>query len=211
MQPPAKPQLQEGFIAIGVALTSFGLQGEIKVEPLTNFPARFGTGESVWFGGQKRRIQRSRWQGRVAYVKLTGINSPEAVAELRGQYLQVPESERTSLPADEYYQSDILGLRVETTAGAELGSVVEFLPTGANDVLVVRGAGGEVLIPMIADVVQAVDLPGGRLVIEPIEGLLPEPTTRRDPDRTLPAARTGRSGRRRRRAARPADEPRTEA
>ena len=193
---PAPPDVREGFLAVGVVLTSFGLQGDIKVEPLTDFPERYEPGESVWLGGRKRRIQRSRWQRGVVYVKLMGISTAEAVADLRGHYLEVPEQERTPLAEDEFYQSDIIGLEVETTGGESLGRVLEFLPTGGNDVLVVRGAGGDVLIPMIADVVQQVDLPGGRLVVEPIEGLLPERVVGPRPGRPPPPRRAGRRPRR---------------
>jgi 16S rRNA processing protein RimM len=184
--PSPKPEVRDGYLAIGVALTSFGLQGDIKVEPLTDFPERFEPGEVIWLGGRKRHVQRSRWQGRTVYLKLTGINSSEDVGEVRGQYLEVPEADRADLPPDEYFQSDIIGLSVETTAGAPLGQVLEFLPTGANDVLVVRGPDGDVLVPMIEDVVKTIDVPGGRIVIEPLAGLLPEPTTpkpRRAPTR----------------------------
>ncbi len=172
--PLPKPEVRDGFLAIGVALTSFGLQGDIKIEPLTDFPERFEPGETVWLGGRKRHVQRSRWQGRTVYLKLTGINSSEDVAALRGEYLEVPEAERSDLPPDQYFQSDIIGLAVETTAGVSLGKVFEFLPTGANDVLVVRGPDGDVLVPMIEDVVKIIDVPGGRIVIEPVAGLLPD-------------------------------------
>jgi len=110
------------------------------------------------------------------YVKLTGINSPEAVAELRGQFLEVAESARSPLDDDQYYRSDILGLNVETTTGERIGTVVDFMATGANDVLVVRGPLGEALIPMVADVIHQVDVAGRRLTIEPLEGLLPNRT-----------------------------------
>jgi 16S rRNA processing protein RimM len=171
----AEKSVRDGFIAIGVALTSFGLNGDIKVEPLTDFAARFEPGQAIWLGGRKRQVQRSRWQGRMVYVKLSGIASADAVAKLRGQYLEVPEAERIQLDPEQYYRSDIIGLAVATADGRDLGRVIEFLPTGANDVLVVRGDAGEVLVPMIEDVVKQIDLAAGRLIIEPLEGLLPEP------------------------------------
>ena len=174
--PLLKPEVREGFVAVGVALTSFGLRGDVKVEPLTDFPERYEPGQRVWFAGRERRIQSSRWQGSHVYVKLTGINSPEAVAELRGQFLEVAESARSALDDDQYYRSDILGLDVETTTGERIGTVADFMATGANDVLVVRGPLGEVLIPMVADVIREVDVAGRRLTIEPLEGLLPNRT-----------------------------------
>ena len=67
------------------------------------------------------RIERSRRQGATVYLKLSGIDTPEEIAPLRGEYLQLPEQERPQLDAGEFFQSDILGLSVETTAGVRLG------------------------------------------------------------------------------------------
>lgn len=173
-------------MAIGVALTSFGLEGDIKVEPLTDFPARFDTGRTLYFGDRQRRVQRSRWQGKTVYIKLTGINTPEDVAKLRGHYLELPEQARATPGTGVYFQSDIVGLRVETAAGEPLGRVIEFLPTGANDVLVVHGDRGELLVPMIEDVVINIDLDAGLIAIEPIEGLLPAQPPAPRPVRPIP-------------------------
>ncbi|GEM_PF-23882 len=175
------PEVREGFVAVGVVLTSFGLKGDLKVEPLTAFAQRFDPGAQLWLAGEERTVEHSRWQRGIVFVKLRGIDTPEAVAPLRGYALEVPQAERAALSADEYFQSDIIGLRVLTSGGEELGRVREFLPTGANDVLVVEGPRGEVLVPMIEDVVQAIDLHAGTITIEPIEGLLPEPRVPRPP------------------------------
>ncbi|HEY7295254.1 MAG TPA: ribosome maturation factor RimM [Dehalococcoidia bacterium] len=174
-------------MAVGVVLTSFGLKGDLKVEPLTDFPERFEPGEQLWLAGKRRTVERSRWQRGTVFVKLRGIDTPEAVAPLRGYPLEVPQAERAALEEGQYFQSDIVGLRVRTSGDEEVGQVTEFLPTGANDVLVVHGPRGEVLVPMIADVVQAIDLVAGTITIEPIDGLLPEPRVERAP--RLPAWR----------------------
>jgi 16S rRNA processing protein RimM len=176
------PPLRDGYVAIGVVLTSFGLDGDIKVEPLTDFPDRFEPGSELWLARRKRKVQHSRWQGPHVILKLSGIATPEAVALLRGFLLELPESLRTELPPGEFYRSDIEGMTVVTAAGEELGQVFELMPTGANDVLVVRGAKGEILVPMIEDVILDVDLARRRITIEPLEGLVPqEPLTPRAP------------------------------
>jgi 16S rRNA processing protein RimM len=196
--------LREGYHAVGVALTSFGLQGEIKVEPLTAFADRFNRRRKVWFAGEERTIQRSRWTERgVVVLKLSGIDTPEQVAALRGEYLQVPEADRPSLPEGEYYQDDLLGLSVRTTTGEDLGTVAELLPTGANDVLVVRGEAGEHLIPLIDDIVVGIDMREHLIIINPLPGLLGDSEAQpeqRSPDGIPPrrAAKHPRGGGRRR-------------
>jgi 16S rRNA processing protein RimM len=171
---PPPPALRDGYIAIGMVLTSFGLDGAIKVEPLTDFPERFEPGRELWLARRKRKVQHSRWQGQFVFLKLSGIATREAIAPLRGFLLEVPESQRTELPPGEFYRSDIEGMAVFTAAGEDLGIVEELMPTGANDVLVVRGARGEVLVPMVEDVILDVDVAGRRITIEPLEGLVPE-------------------------------------
>ncbi|HTD26624.1 MAG TPA: ribosome maturation factor RimM, partial [Candidatus Elarobacter sp.] len=73
---------------------------------------------------------------------------------------------------DEFYYHEVVGFRVETTGGESLGAVAETFPTGLNDVWVVRGGGREHLIPVVADVVRAIDRATRRIVIEPLPGLL---------------------------------------
>lgn len=183
--PQPRHELQPGYVAIGNALTSFGLHGEIKVEPLTPFAERFDRGAKLWFAGEERTVERSRFSERgVAIVKLSGIDTPEQVAPLRGEYLQIPETERATLPEGEYYSDDLLGLAVRTTDGRELGTVSELLPTGANDVLVVRAGDEEQLIPLIADVVVAIEIAARTITIEPLPGLLNDA-----PDPSLPPKR----------------------
>jgi 16S rRNA processing protein RimM len=77
-----------------------------------------------------------------------------------------------SLPEDHYYHDQIIGLKVETTSGELIGTVTDILSGKSNDNYIVRGERGEILIPAIEDVVRSIDLDGGCMIIEPIEGLL---------------------------------------
>jgi 16S rRNA processing protein RimM len=80
---------------------------------------------------------------------------------------QLPEPED-----DEYYWCDLLGLRVVTVDGVELGTLADIFETGSNDVYVVRKDKQEYLIPAVASVISSVDLAGGTMVITPLDGLL---------------------------------------
>jgi 16S rRNA processing protein RimM len=86
--------------------------------------------------------------------------------------VQIPIEEAMPLGEDEYYVYQIVGLDVWTAEGEYLGRISEVLFTGANDVYVVQGEKGEILIPAIEDVVLEVDLDGGRLTVELMEGLI---------------------------------------
>ena len=147
----------------------WGVRGDVKVEPLTDFPERFAAGSILWLEGRQLAVERSRWQAGHVYLRLEGVASREDAEGLRHRLLEVPEAELSPLTEGQYYRFQIVGLEVFTTDGRPLGRVAEVLSTGANDVFVVRGSAGEVLLPAIDDVVREVDLAARRMVVEPLE------------------------------------------
>ena len=160
----------ETAVSIGLILAPVGLRGEIKVRPLTDFPERFEAGALVWLSGVAIEVERSRWQGRTVYLKLHGVDDRNAAEPLRDKELLVPEL----TPLEEegvFYQHDITGLTVRDEAGRTLGKVAEILSTGANDVYVVRGELGELLLPAVEDVVKEIDTTGGLMIVDLLPGL----------------------------------------
>ena len=93
---------------------------------------------------------------------------------MRGQAVLVDAAELPSLDANEYYWHDILGMRVVTEDGGDVGTITEIFPTGSNDVYVVREGKKEVLIPAIKGVVISIDKKAHRMVIHPPRGLFEE-------------------------------------
>ena len=182
-QPPPEAEQPSGdtpgYVAVGRVLAPWGLRGDVKVEPLTDFPQRFAAGGRVWAGGVTYVIERYRWQRGQVFLKLAGIDSVTAAEALRHRLLEVPEDELRPLGEGEYYHFQILGLEVKTTAGEVLGRVEQIISTGSNDVFVVRGPRGEVLIPAVDDVVKSVDPTAGRIEVEVVEGLLSAKSRRR--------------------------------
>jgi 16S rRNA processing protein RimM len=110
-------------------------------------------------------------------VVFEGVASRTEAEALSGTTLRVGADRLPPLPEDTYYTFQLEGLTVRTTDGEVLGRIDDVLETGANPVLVVRGAGGETLIPSVGQVVREVDLEAGTMTVELIPGLVPE----RDP------------------------------
>lgn len=177
--PTRDQEPREGYVAVGRVLRPWGLRGDVKVESLSDFPERFDPGSRVWLDGQERTIEDARSQTGFLYLKLSGIDDADSASEYRGHLLEVPESALTPLDEDQFYHHQLVGLRVVTLEGEELGGVTEVLSTGSNAVLVVPGPNGELLLPFIEDVIRAVDLAAGRVTVELMEGLLPEPKRQR--------------------------------
>lgn len=147
------------------------------MEPLTDFPDRFRAVKSLYFGDAHTRhnVEKVRFTPKGVLLKLTGIDSRDAAAQLARAYIALPEAELPPLPEGNYHHHQIKGLDVYTEDGIHLGVVAEIITTGSNDVYLVRGEQhGEVLLPAIADVIRAVDLDARQITARLLPGLLPD-------------------------------------
>ncbi len=168
------PDIADGFIAIGHIAAVFGVKGEVKVTLATDFPERFQGLETVYLGPDARpvRMLSSRPHQDNLLVRLEGYNDRDAAQTLQGLWIQVPQADILPLGEGEHYVFQLVGLRVLTTDGRDLGVIEEILSTPANDVFVVRGEAGEVLIPYINDVIAEERLDAGEMIVHPLPGLL---------------------------------------
>jgi len=157
-------------------VTPHGIRGEVKVVVLTEDAGRFGLLTQVYLGDETspRPYALVGWRPHQKHVllRLAGVADRNAAEALRGQWVLIPAAEALPLEPGEFYVCQIVGLEAWTAEGENLGRVADVLSTGGNDVLVIQGPRGEVLIPFTAEVVPTVDLEAGRLTVEPLEGLL---------------------------------------
>ncbi len=167
-------------VTIGRVVAPHGVRGEVRVRPTTDFPERFDAGRVVWLDDRPVRIEGSRWQRDLLLLKLEGIDDRGQAEAIRGHEFRVPEE---TLPEGVFYRHQVVGLRVVEESGRELGRVAEVLSTGANDVYVVHGEQGELLLPATDEVVKEIDVGSGRMVVELMEGLDFEPRKRPAPRR----------------------------
>lgn len=170
---------QVGYIAVGRVVAPHGIRGEVKVEPLTDFPERFKKGAKVFLGQAVEsgevvpteiaaaRPHQGRW-----LVLFANVKDRDAAEALRDQYVLIPEADAMPLGEHENYAHDLIGLEVVTNDGTALGRLVEILFTPANDVYILRGPQGETLIPATREVVLSVDLASKRMIVALPEGLL---------------------------------------
>lgn len=154
---------------IGRIAGPFGVRGEIKIDPFTDFPDRFRDLESVYVGPDHDayRVERARRHQAQLLVRLEGISSPEAARDLRGAEIFVPRAEAAPLPPGHFYLEDAVGLTVQTSGGADVGTVTDVLKTGSNEVFVVGTGKDAILIPVIKDAITELNLDERRVVIEP--------------------------------------------
>ncbi len=126
--------------------------------------------------GQEAAVSRPvaaiRPRHRDLLVKFVDVDTRTAAEGIVGMLASLPANVLPAPGPGEFYYYEIVGFRVRTTAGVEVGAVVDTIDTGGNDVWVVRANEREILIPVIADVVRQIDRETSTIFIEPLDGLL---------------------------------------
>lgn len=169
-----RPELR--YLAVGRIVKAHGLQGEISMTVLTDFPERFETTEWVYLGNEFEatayRVESYRWHKQNILLQLAGVNDRDQAEILRGQFVQIPLEDATPLPEGSYYLYQLIGLEVKTTSDEFLGVISSIIETGANDVYVVEKDGQQILLPAIPDVIKSIDIPTMTMVVQVIDGLI---------------------------------------
>ena len=167
---------REKLIAIGHIVTTRGIKGELKVLPLTDYPERFKGQQRVYLTKDDTvatvEIENTRYHRGMAIVKFKGYDTIGESEKLKGMSLEVDEADAVKLPSGVYFIHDIVGLKVYSEEEEYLGEVVEVMTTAGNDVYVVEGDRGEILIPAIHEVVLNMDVATGKMIVRPMEGLI---------------------------------------
>jgi len=167
----------DSFLVIGQITKPHGVRGEVRVMPHTDLPERFTWLEVVYVGEVEPRpvaVETARVHKNMVLLKLAGFDNRTEAESLRGEWLQVLEEEAIPLEEGEYYLYQLEGLLVFTDTGEALGTLVEIIETQANNVFLVRGPRGDVLLPDTVEVIQEIDFENGRITVHLIPGLLPD-------------------------------------
>ena len=167
--------MEEKLITIGKITRHQGNKGEVKVQPLTDWPERFNDLDEVYLikkrVKKKLSIERVREHKNAIVIKFDSFNNIEQAIEHKEYYLKIPEAELIKLPKDDYFYHDIIGLNVYTKNRDSLGVIEEIIETKANDVYIVRDENSELLIPAIKTVILEVDIDKGEMTVKLPPGL----------------------------------------
>jgi 16S rRNA processing protein RimM len=182
--------IADDYLIVARVLRAHGVHGEVACEIITEFPERFQRTKRVFLTPPSRsnwlepldgatpqpyavtrtRLVQHRGQAEVV-LALEAVTDRDAADALRGYLVQVPRREAWKLPRGRFYWHQIIGLRVVTTDGEEIGTVTDILETGANDVYVVKGAGPERLIPAVKELVKSIAPERGEMVVSLLPGM----------------------------------------
>ncbi|MGN7470268.1 ribosome maturation factor RimM [Brevibacillus sp. SAFN-007a] len=167
------------FYRVGKLVNTHGLKGEVRVISTTDFPEqRFRKGNELFLFHPslseplKLKIATRRSHKDFEILSFEGYGHINDIEKYKGGELKIPEEALMELEADEFYIHQLIGCEVVTDEGEELGKIVDVMQPGANDVWVVKGRRGEILLPFIDDCIKEVDIANKRVVCHLMEGLL---------------------------------------
>ena len=162
----------DDFIVLGIIVRPHGLKGEVKISLLCSGLDRIVSclslrlvkdGKEIKQISVIRSFMHPDGDAIIRFKEVVGVDEAES---LRGAQVAVQPSEKAELPPDNYYLDDLIGIRVETSAGVDLGLIEEVMDGLANGVCVVRQGEKEILIPALKSVIREVDLKARRMVVD---------------------------------------------
>lgn len=173
------------YLIIGKILRPHGVKGELRVKVMSDYPERVRELETVFVGDDPQRpeavaysVQAARLHQDYLLLKLKEIPDRNQAEPLRGQYVMIDLENAIPLDDDEFYLYEVIGLDVQTTGGAALGTVQDVIETGANDVYIVNSRRyGRLLLPIHGETLIHIDFEQGIITVQLPDGLLPDDPT----------------------------------
>lgn len=154
-------------LVVGLIRALHGLRGAVRVESLTDDPARFEPGSVLFVEGTAERLTvlEAGPDGPGLLVRFRERRDRTSVEGLQGRYLEAV-APAEALPEGEFYWHQVMGIPVQDLAGAVLGHVVDVFRAGGGEVFVVDGPRGELLVPAVSAIVRELVPAEGRIVVD---------------------------------------------
>jgi 16S rRNA processing protein RimM len=162
--------LSEQHISVGKISGVFGIKGWVKVFSFTD-PRENILTYSPWLLKKNDEIKTvnvvdGQLQGKTIVAQLSGIDDRNQAELLMGWDVFITQAQLPKTAKDEYYWSDLIGLKVETTDGVQLGIVESLLETGANDVIIIQGERERVIPFLQGQTIISVNLDAGKIIVD---------------------------------------------
>ncbi|WP_123054071.1 ribosome maturation factor RimM [Clostridium sp. JN-1] len=156
------------FLAIGQIINTHGINGEVKVYPLTDDIKRFKNLKKVYIDGEENKVVSCKVQPKVVILKIEGIDSIDEAIKYKQKYIEVPREDAVKLQEGSYFIADIIGCDVIDENGIEYGKVADVIQTKNNDVYWIK-EGKELLIPALKNIVVNIDVENKKITIKPAD------------------------------------------
>ncbi len=160
--------MEKQFLEAGEIVSTHGIQGEVKILPWADGPEFLLKFREFYIEGKAYAVQSSRVHKTCVLAKIQGIDTPEAATLLRGKRVCIDRSQ-VKLPKGTVFIADLLGCRVVTDEGAEIGKIKDVLTMPASDVYVIHGE-KKYMIPAVKEFVKEINVEEGYVLVHLIEG-----------------------------------------
>ena len=161
--------MKKEYLEIGKIVNTHGVRGEVKVQPWADSPEFLLGFKTLYLDETPVKVRAGRVHKGMVILALEGVEDVNAAMALKNRVLYM-RREDARLPRGSFFLQDILGAKVVTEAGEELGELADVLDLPGNPVYVVRGA-REILIPAVPEFVLRTDAENGVVTVRLIEGM----------------------------------------
>lgn len=168
--PRSKTQLD--YITVGKIINSFGNKGQVKIEPLTDFPERFFSLEDLFLSAPfktdpvKINITNAFMHKNFIIANISGCSGVDDVEKIINSEIKIKKEQLKKLKKNCYYLFDIIGLEVYDESGIHMGQIKDIITNTANDIYVIVKPGKkELLVPAIGRYIKKVDIENKKMII----------------------------------------------
>ncbi len=160
--------MEKQFLEAGEIVSTHGIQGELKILPWADGPEFLLKFREFYIDGKAYAVQSSRVHKTCVLAKIQGIDTPEAATLFRGKTVCIDRN-KVKLPKGTVFIADLLGCKVMTDEGAEIGKIKDVLTMPASDVYVIHGE-KKYMIPAVKEFVKEINVEEGYVLVHLIEG-----------------------------------------
>ena len=168
--------MEKKLLEIGKIVNTHGMRGEVKIVPWTDTPDVFEDLTVIYIKNKSEykplNIESVRYQKNNLIVKFKEYSDINDILQYKNAVLYAERDDLGELPEGVYYIVDLIGLEVFTESGEKIGIIADVFNTGASDIYDVKRDGKKnLLLPVIDEVVKNVDIEGGKVIVNVMEGL----------------------------------------
>lgn len=157
------------YLEAGRIINTHGLRGKVKIEVWADSPEFLRAFKTLYIGSRAVAVRSSRVHSGFVIAAFEGVEDINAAMALRGKVVRIDRAD-VSLPEGRVFVADLIGARVVSDTGAELGTLTDVWERPANNVYVVKGE-REVLIPEVPEFILSLDADNGVITVRLIDGL----------------------------------------
>ena len=160
---------KEKYLEAGKIVNTHGVRGEVKIMPWADSPEFLQKIKTLYVGGEAVKVTASRVHKGAVLAKLEGVDDVNAAMALKNKVVHISRKD-VKLPRGSFFIADIIGAKVVTEDGTELGTLADVMEMPAQNIYLVKGE-REIMIPAVEEFILKTDVKNGVITVRLIEGM----------------------------------------